>query len=286
MKAKAGEIASLSISFRGVGAGCRALRRLGVLTLCSLALVAIWPPAAPAQFYDGPMYGCVKTTEPKKGRLRFIPAGEDCNGNERGILINHDGSGPTGPTGPQGPTGQQGPTGPQGPTGLNGSPGGTGARGPTGPTGPTGGTGATGATGAIGIGLPGLGGATGATGPTGPTGPTGDPGAAGATGPTGPTGASGVSGYATTSATSTFAPAATTYGAPSTVSVACPGTTRVLGGGYVFSSPGSNNSRFVNVVEDRPPNNTSWQMAFNVHSTTNATSVTATVSAICASTSP
>jgi hypothetical protein len=130
---------------------------------------------------------------------------------------------------------------------AEGKGGGKGKRGPTGPTGPTGPAG--GGTGA---------GATGATGPTGPTGPGGA--ASLVTGPTGPRGANGTSGPAGLSGWERIS---SSTGSNQTrdkiIDLACPGSKRVLGGGYEYNISSASNQ--IRIVRNAPITDTAWRIA-------------------------
>ncbi len=118
--------------------------------------------------------------------------------------------GPTGPTGPTGATGATGPTGADGRQGSQGEAGPQGLQGEPGPVGPEGAVGPAGPAGAL-----------------GPIGPRGGPGPAGATGPTGAAGVAGISGWVRVEETSDL------DNTPfKSVTVRCPGTTKVVGGGH------------------------------------------------------
>jgi hypothetical protein len=182
------------------------------------------------------------------------------------------GQGATGPTGPAGPTGATGATGPAGAagsagaTGATGASGAAGAAGATGASGPAGAAGATGASGATGAN--GAAGATGATGPQGPAGQNGSPGATGATG------APGVSGYQIV--TSSVAIGNNGAGA---VIATCPGTKKVLGGGWTQTGN-------IGIYDSHPLGNNAWFASGNrpLIPLPGVADETLTVFAICANT--
>ena len=122
-----------------------------------------------------------------------------------------------------------------------------GPAGPTGPSGPAGATGPQGPTGPQGASGP-----RGATGPSGPSGPTGSQ---GPQGPTGATGPSGLSGYQQVTNTATI-PSENVFAEQ----VNCPGATKVLGGGFSFTTTGMSGSDIANVtmLQSFPASTTAW----------------------------
>jgi hypothetical protein len=163
-------------------------------------------------------------------------------------------AGPAGAPGAAGPMGVQGPTGPSGPMGVQG------------PVGPTGSQGAQGEMGVMGP--------MGPIGPQGIDGPSGPPGAQGPQGPTGPQGDPGASGYEQVSSSFNAAWAA---GTTRLLSITCPGTKVVLGGGFDAPTTG------FAVTASRPSAANTWRAT--VHSDI-TTAATVTMYAICANVAP